>query len=101
MVHRTQEIMHVDQFTFLIPVAPKRDRLAVNLAAQNFPDEIEDEMELTTIGMIAPPVKRRRDEREMPQSKLLRERTLSHQHHPLRHCIREKAIDRLAVKIMF
>jgi len=95
------EVLDEHEFAALIAVAPQNDRLAIALAAQNFADQIEDEVHLTAVGVIAGTVERRGYERQVFQAELLGERRQADLQHALRHRVGVQAVDRGADEVVF
>ncbi len=67
---RTDEIVDVHQFPSLLAVAPEHSRRTATARPQDLADQVEDEVHLAAVGMIAGPVERRGNKAQIAQARI-------------------------------
>ena len=98
---RAHEIVEEHDLAPLLAVAPQRHRFAELLAADDLADQVEDEVHLPAIGVVAGPVERGGHRAQVAQPVLAVERARALVEHALGHRVGVEAVDRLAVHVLF
>lgn len=89
----SDEVVNEDEFSLLVTVSPENNWFAVEFAVNDFANQVEDEMELAIIRMVARAIQGGRDQTEVTQAVLALKGEQSDVEHAFGVAVGEEAFD--------